>query len=76
MNRKEVYDMLIGWGWKPSTFYVILAGQYFIDLEGYDKLRGFMVRETDKMSCSLWVSEGDLSTNFAVKFFLQEIANK
>ena len=53
-----------------------MAGQYMIDLESYDKLRGFMVRETDKMSCSLWVAETDLSNNFAVKFFLQEIASK
>lgn len=75
MSRQEIHDKLSGWGWKPSIGYAVMAGGYRVDLEQYDKLRGFMVTN-GSLSSNLWVSERELETNIAVKFFLENIANK
>lgn len=72
MDRSSIASLLITWGWKSSGGYLYSLGDYTVDIEGYDKLRGFMIRNGSPDN-SLWVAEGDWDKNIAVKFFFTHL---
>lgn len=64
--------LLTTWGWKSSGGYLYQLGNYSIDIESWDKQRGFMIRNGSPIN-SLWVEEGDWNKNLAIKFFLTHL---